>query len=439
MTLLQRLSAPIRGAQARTFPRCRRNSPKARPGLETLENLALMDAGVSALAGPATVSEQAEQTVTYSDTLPLTQTNFSTLTDADLPALSIPQFNPSLGTLNSVELTFQGGIQDQIKVENLDPTTATIRPTLGGVVTLTLNGVTFPSMTITKPFDAFEAAAYDGQRNFSGPSGRTYPVTEDTRNESQTLNASSSDLSPFIGSGNFQANVAAVGQSVVAGPANMVVQTNTQATATLSVVYHYTPALPPAVGGEQVIQTPPPTQTPCPAATITGIARYGVHRQSVVLVASFDHALNPVQATNTANYRLLSSGPDFQFGTYDDQVVPIQRVVYNAATNRAELFVRGGANVHRLYNLSINTVAPCGTTASNSVLFDRSSLTGFVAHRTNALVPLTHPIPQMPFSAVGNNQYTLLSPRTQALLSRRQMIQERVNQVTLMRETMLNG
>ncbi len=398
-----------------------------------------MDAGVSAMVGPATVSAQAEQTATYSDTLPLTLTNFSTITDTDLSALAIPRFNPSLGTLNSVDLTFQGGIQDQIKVENLDPTTATIRPTLGGVVTLTLNGATFPSMTISKQLDAFQAASYDGQRDFSGPSGQTYPVTEKTQSESQTLSASTSDLSPFIGSGNFQANVAALGQSVVAGPANMVEQTNTQATATLSVVYHYTPAPPPAVGGEQV--TPPPlrTPTPCPAATITGIARYGVHRQSVVLVASFDHPLDATQATRTANYQLLSSGPDFQFGTYDDRVVPIQRVVYNSATNQAELFVRGGANVHRLYNLSINTVVPCGTTASNSVLFDRSSLTGFVAHRTNALVPLRHPIPQMPFNAVGNNQYTLLSPRTQALLARRQMMQERVNQVTLMRETMLSG
>lgn len=389
-----------------------------------------MDAGASALVGPQPVSAQAEQTQSFSATLPLTPTNFSTETDPDLSPLSVPKFSPDLGTLTSVDLTFQATVQGQIQVESLDQTPKAISPTLGGTVTLTLNGATLQPLTLVKNMGIFQAAAYDGQRDFSGPSGKTYPLTQQTKTETLTLNASTSDLSAFQGPGSFQANVAALGQSVVSGSGNMADQTNTQATATLSVVYHYTPSS--AVGGQ--IISPPPN---CPPATITGIQRYGVHRQSVVLVASFDQPLDRAQAANPSNYTLLSSGPDFRFGTADDQVVPVRRAVYDPASNTVRLFLAGGANVHRLYDLSVTTVVPCGTTQNNSVLFDRGSLSGFVSHRNNALVPLRHPVPHQPFSSVGNNQYTLLTARTEALLARRQLMVQRVNQLALMRQERL--
>src|SRR5207248_3193884 len=59
----------------------------------------------------------------------------------------------------------------------------------------------------------------------------------------------------------------------------------------------------------------------CPE--VVNVTRFGIHHQPTQIVLTFNGALDPAQAQNLANYRLVAPGPDGKFGTADDRVIPI--------------------------------------------------------------------------------------------------------------------
>ena len=153
---------------------------------------------------------------------------------------TVPQFDPSLGTLTSVEIRTQTSLTSTIRVESLDASPAEIAATVSGTTTLSGPGVaglpTTESTTRT-----FQASAFDGTIDFGGGSGHDFgPVTVPGSN-SATLTAPA-DLSRFLGTGSVTFTESAKETSSATGSANLLLSLGTKAAGQVQVVYHYIPS-----------------------------------------------------------------------------------------------------------------------------------------------------------------------------------------------------
>ncbi len=152
---------------------------------------------------------------------------------------TIPQFDPSLGTLTSVDVQAVTSVTTTVRVENLDSAPAVIHTTVSGSVSLA-----GPSFTpLATPFSAdqsFNAAPFDGTIDFDGPSGKSFPPQTSTGNLNKTFTAAA-DLAPFIGTGTATFTAAAQASDSHTGSGNLVLSVNTVANADVTVIYHYTP------------------------------------------------------------------------------------------------------------------------------------------------------------------------------------------------------
>ena len=151
------------------------------------------------------------------------------LTDWD-PAktLSLPQFAPSLGTLNSVRLALSGVLQTEFFAGNTSLVAQSVTDQLHGSMRFSVIGLN------------------DLVLNFSG--SEVFLLAggaEDDRylEDRQATSASpATDWAAFLGGGNFRIGVKALGLSGMDGSAgNLDGGAITQATASASVTYDYTP------------------------------------------------------------------------------------------------------------------------------------------------------------------------------------------------------
>jgi hypothetical protein len=169
-----------------------------------------------------------------------------TITVADAPTgwskeLSAAQFDPSLGTLDSVNITLTGNETASVAAENLGTTPAT----LGFSETPTLSLVTPDPNTYVRATPSVVAgmslAGYDGSEDFAGTSGQTDHGLTATAQTTADL-TSAQDLAAFTGDGSITLPLYAFGASSLAGPADLLTQLADQAGATVSISYTYTPA-----------------------------------------------------------------------------------------------------------------------------------------------------------------------------------------------------
>jgi hypothetical protein len=177
-------------------------------------------------------------TLSYSDSISLQSTNWGPLT------LSLTQFDSSLGTLNSVTFTLSGNVEGSAGAESLDASPSTVTLDLGaaieadiaglgssGVADITINPVNSQTIGLT---------AFDGTIDFAGTSGvDTGTVTGSDSN----FATYASGLAPFIGGGTFDVDLSADGEFSGSGAGNLVTRSNTSASASITVLYDYTPAV----------------------------------------------------------------------------------------------------------------------------------------------------------------------------------------------------
>jgi hypothetical protein len=188
-------------------------------------------------------------TLQRSASVPLTATDWTR-------TLSVAQFDPSLGTLTSVDIINSGSITSQIKVENLDSAPATLTATVSG--SLTLSGPGFHALvTNGSSSKSFNAGPYDGVIDFDDPSGHDFGPQTASASTSFTV-TNPSDLASFIGMGAVALSEVAHATSSASGAGNLVAQINTTAAAQVSVVYHYTPNNGLRPGVYKIIETNPP-------------------------------------------------------------------------------------------------------------------------------------------------------------------------------------
>lgn len=146
---------------------------------------------------------------------------------ATAKTLSLQQFDASLGQLTAVTLTFSGDLQARFIAENPDDAAQLITTALLGhmqFVAPTLSGVDLG-------FSGSELVLLGGD-------DISDTLLSATGEESTTLHTG---WDAFVGAGNFDVVVTAMGQSSVSGSGNLDGGAITQATARVTVTYDYRP------------------------------------------------------------------------------------------------------------------------------------------------------------------------------------------------------
>jgi len=182
---------------------------------------ALMSLGASAVANPITQTSATINDITHLNG----PVNFG-----------FTAFNPALGTLNSVEVTFISSISGKLRAEN---TEAAQTVTLGSGAILSLQVGSLAPISVNALYTQSVALGdYDGITDFGGTSGKKITFSGRTVTTSTGLLTSHAALSAFSGNtlvssvsgvfaGSGSGNVAFAGSSIV----------NTRAVLT----YNYTP------------------------------------------------------------------------------------------------------------------------------------------------------------------------------------------------------
>lgn len=177
--------------------------------------------------------------ISDSDTIALQRTNFT-------KTLSVSQFDPSLGTLTQVKLTFTGALLAQAGYEYVD-----VGPSYVGIIDYSISqdlGITQGANTfltlsnnVVDALNVLAMLAFDGVMDFAGASGYTDPGVSQADAQDYILTAPG-DLAPFIGLGTTDYYVAAaVASSSISAPNGMVAMTSSYAGASLTVEYTYIP------------------------------------------------------------------------------------------------------------------------------------------------------------------------------------------------------
>jgi uncharacterized protein (TIGR03382 family) len=182
----------------------------------------------AALAGAANA-----EIVCYSGSVALATTNWSN-------SIVIPQFNPALGTLNSISWTLNGSVAGSASYESLDASPTTVTLNLSATLTLfapdssTLQ-VTIPSVSVSEG-----AGAFDGSVDFDGASGSAFNSLSGASSGSGS-STSPALLAAFTGGGTVSLAVTGVGSSNGTGAGNLLLLFQSLAGADAQVCYDYTP------------------------------------------------------------------------------------------------------------------------------------------------------------------------------------------------------
>ncbi len=170
---------------------------------------------------------------------------------------TLDQFDPSLGQLQSVQITHAGSITSDIKVENTSPTSSSsISGTVGGSLELTGPGVD-AILTMSQNAGSFNASAFDGTLDYGGASGTDFGAK--TASGTKTITLTGGDMSSYIGTGHVAFTENAHASSYAAGGGNLNVSLNSSGASTVTVVYTYIPNNNLKPGNYTVIQTVQPS------------------------------------------------------------------------------------------------------------------------------------------------------------------------------------
>lgn len=164
--------------------------------------------------------------------VPLTNTDWTT-------SILLQQFDPSLGTLNSISFTLDGHAEGTAKFESEDLSPTTVTMDLSAILELQRPDLTNLVVTIPVVSTSDDVTAYDNVFDYGGTSGRTYTNLSANKSESATT-SSASDKTLFTGTGFITLPVVGNGASTGSGGGNLTTQFTTQASASASVTYDYT-------------------------------------------------------------------------------------------------------------------------------------------------------------------------------------------------------
>ena len=170
------------------------------------------------------------ESIVFTDTVPFTRTDW-------VNTMSVPQFDPTLGILTSVEITLTGEVSGTVGVENeeLNPITVLVqeqgtqRITLPDSTSLVAGGIVI-SQSVT-------LGTTDGVIDFGGTSGATFLVSAFIANRQNFV--APATIAPFVGLGTVTLPVTSTVAWTGGGSGNMLFRFRHLADSTLQVRYIY--------------------------------------------------------------------------------------------------------------------------------------------------------------------------------------------------------
>ena len=162
-------------------------------------------------------------------------------------SLALPQFDASLGALESVEVSFKGAARGTIQLENTDSEAADYLARVSYVLKLSKpSGAELLTVQPNGEVQGGNLDAYDGALDYGGASGISYPQT--SASAAGTVTISGADLAAFVGAGVVSFPVRAQSNSDVATPGNFDTLILNEAAADIEVTYRYSFTPAPALG-----------------------------------------------------------------------------------------------------------------------------------------------------------------------------------------------
>lgn len=193
--------------------------------------------GVGVLIAAASVQAATVSHGPYS--IALSSTNWT-------DSISVPQFDPGLGTLTQIDFSLSGHVEGSAKFESLDASPATVDMALKATITLQRPDLSSLVTVIPVANTSDNVAAFDGTMDFGGVSGKTYTGLSGDDVLAFSSPPPLADLALFTGLGSINLPVSATGTSIGSGAGNLITQFLTSASAEASVTYHYDPVPEPA-------------------------------------------------------------------------------------------------------------------------------------------------------------------------------------------------
>ena len=134
--------------------------------------------------------------------------------------------------------------------------------------------------------------------------------------------------------------------------------------------------------GPSIALTPP---------TVVSLQRFGFHLRPTSIVLTFSQPMDPTRAEALGNYTLVAPGHGHR------RVIPLKAAQYNGAAQTVTLVPSQLLSLHRVYQITVNGMAPLGLTNTSGVLLDGRGNgqpgTNFVAQidrRVAVLPPVQH-------------------------------------------------
>lgn len=179
--------------------------------------------------------------VSYSDSIPYAATDWT-------DSVSIPRFDPALGTLDSITITLTSRVRGSIRLESQDGAPAIVNTALAADIQLLRPDNSILSAGIPVVSNSDFLTAYDGVLDFGGTSGRSYLNLNHSDTNALVIPGANPDALLFMGLGSITLPVTAIGQSTADGAGNLLLIFNTQAAADVTVEYNYTIPEPATLG-----------------------------------------------------------------------------------------------------------------------------------------------------------------------------------------------
>ncbi len=209
---------------------------------------------VASWAGVGSVAaDEAGTTATVCQSIPMQLTNWS-------KTVTLPKFDPTLGTLTKVTITGTLKVEGSGKAESNDAAPSVIVANVAATGTLSVPGAV-PQTVNPTISQSFNATAYDGVLDYAGTSGFS-TGTVSTFKGFAPIEITGDAAASYVGPGSWTAQGQATGNSNASGPGNVQQIFTTSAQADVCVAYAY--LIPPTT----TTTTLAPTTTIAPTTTV---------------------------------------------------------------------------------------------------------------------------------------------------------------------------
>jgi hypothetical protein len=333
--------------------------PYGNGGAAAMAALQSVSASASTVSTQATVNTDvmAPVTITQTVSLPTMLTNFT-----NQPLLNngqgITLFNPALGTLTSVSIKSNINFSSLIQTQNTSrssPANPVVGSVQGAFSLNNLNQAISANPTASTAPASLAVFGPPFTVTFQPPSGITFPTLTATDNQSFNLTdpASLAFYTATAGHTSLTPTLTASAVSTATAPnGNLTTQAVTSANAQVTITYTYTPVC-------------------APAPTVVQITHTGIHHQQTHVIIQFQGQVNAQQATNTANYVIVTRGRNGQFGSPGSKQIPVTSAVFDPATDIVTLTTGVHLNVHQKFQITINipNLSTCGTGTPFTTIF----------------------------------------------------------------------